>query len=108
MQVVTRHAPAGAFVIGVDLAPIMPIRGAFSLVEDITTTKCRSSVRRLMDSNGVSAFDVVLHDGSPNIGGNWSQEATAQSALVVDAIRIATVFLSPQGTFVTKVTLLLS
>ncbi|XP_062180434.1 uncharacterized protein LOC133884872 [Phragmites australis] len=103
VQVAVNHAPVGAFVVGVDLVPIRPIRGAYSLTEDITTTKCRASVRRLMDSNGVAAFDVVLHDGSPNVGGAWAQEATSQSALVIDALRLATMFLAPKGAFITKV-----
>jgi len=103
IQVAVNHAPVGAFVIGVDLVPIRPIRGAHSLTEDITTTKCRAAVRRLMDANGVSAFDVVLHDGSPNVGGAWAQEATSQSALVIDALRLATMFLAPKGAFITKV-----
>ncbi|XP_037473216.1 pre-rRNA 2'-O-ribose RNA methyltransferase-like [Triticum dicoccoides] len=103
IQVAVARAPAGAFVVGVDLVPIRPVRGAHSLTEDITTTKCRSAARRLMDSKGVAAFDVVLHDGSPNVGGAWAQEATAQSALVIDAVRLATAFLAPKGAFVTKV-----
>uniref|UniRef100_A0A0D9WJV3 Putative rRNA methyltransferase n=1 Tax=Leersia perrieri TaxID=77586 RepID=A0A0D9WJV3_9ORYZ len=103
VQVAVNHAPLGAFVVGVDLVPIRPIRGAHSLTEDITTTKCRAAVRRLMDSNGVAAFDVVLHDGSPNVGGAWAQEATAQSSLVIDAVRLATMFLAPKGAFITKV-----
>ncbi|KAM0904913.1 hypothetical protein ACQ4PT_017695 [Festuca glaucescens] len=103
VQVAVSRAPAGAFVVGVDLVPIRPVRGAHALTEDITTTKCRSAVRRLMDSRGIPAFDVVLHDGSPNVGGAWAQEATAQSALVIDAVRLATTFLAPRGTFVTKV-----
>ncbi|CAN6336782.1 unnamed protein product [Urochloa humidicola] len=103
VQVAVNHAPVGAFVVGVDLVPIRPIRGAHSLTEDITTTKCRAAVRRLMDANGVSAFDVVLHDGSPNVGGAWAQEATSQSSLVIDALRLATMFLAPKGAFITKV-----
>ncbi|KAL5202167.1 hypothetical protein ABZP36_013119 [Zizania latifolia] len=103
VQVAVNHAPVGAFVVGVDLVPIRPIRGAHSLTEDITTTKCHAAVRRLMDSNGVAAFDVVLHDGSPNVGGAWAQEATAQSSLVIDAVRLATMFLAPKGVFITKV-----
>uniref|UniRef100_A0ACD5T7T5 Uncharacterized protein n=1 Tax=Avena sativa TaxID=4498 RepID=A0ACD5T7T5_AVESA len=104
LQVAVNRAPAGAFVVGVDLVPIRPIRGAHSLTEDITTTRCRSAVRRLMDSKGmVPSFDVVVHDGSPNVGGAWAQEATAQSALVIDALRLATTFLAPNGAFITKV-----
>ncbi|EEE64722.1 hypothetical protein OsJ_19578 [Oryza sativa Japonica Group] len=84
-------------------SPSAPSAAAHSLTEDITTTKCRAAVRRLMDSNGVAAFDVVLHDGSPNVGGAWAQEATAQSSLVIDAVRLATMFLAPKGAFITKV-----
>ncbi|KAG6494039.1 hypothetical protein ZIOFF_049057 [Zingiber officinale] len=103
LQVAVNHAPVGSFIVGVDLFPIRPIRGAHALAEDITTPKCRAAIKRLMDSNGCSAFDVILHDGSPNVGGAWAQEATSQSALVVDSIRLATNFLAPKGTFVTKV-----
>ncbi|KAG0470836.1 hypothetical protein HPP92_017536 [Vanilla planifolia] len=103
LQVAVRHAPVGAFILGVDLVPIRPIRGAHSFAEDITTQRCRVAIKRLMDSNGVVAFDTVLHDGSPNVGAAWGKDATMQSALVVDSIRLATNFLAPKGTFLTKV-----
>ncbi|KAK1699073.1 hypothetical protein QYE76_015770 [Lolium multiflorum] len=103
LQVAVARAPAAAFVVGVDLVPIRPVRGAHALTEDITTSRCRSAVRSLMDFNAIPAFDLVLHDGSPNVGGAWAQEATAQSALVIDAVRLATAFLAPGGAFVTKV-----
>lgn len=45
----------------------------------------------------------MLHDGSPNVGGAWAQEAMSQNALVIDAVKLATQFLAPKGTFVTKV-----
>uniref|UniRef100_A0A1D1YF76 Putative rRNA methyltransferase n=1 Tax=Anthurium amnicola TaxID=1678845 RepID=A0A1D1YF76_9ARAE len=107
LQVAVARAPVRAFVVGVDLFPIRPVRGALSLVEDITTPRCRAAVKRAMadahGGGGCPAFDLVLHDGSPNVGGAWAQEATAQSALVVDALKLATEFLAPKGTFVTKV-----
>lgn len=56
-----------------------------------------------MKENGCNMLDVVLHDGSPNVGGAWSQEATTQASLVVDALRLAVEFLAPKGTFVSKV-----
>ncbi|KAK8606061.1 hypothetical protein V6N13_102830 [Hibiscus sabdariffa] len=56
-----------------------------------------------MEERGVMAFDVVLHDGSPNVGGAWAQEAMSQNALVIDSVKLATQFLAPKGTFVTKV-----
>ncbi|KAI3845502.1 hypothetical protein MKW92_033138 [Papaver armeniacum] len=103
MQVAVKKIPVGGFVLGVDLYPIKPIRGAISVEEDITTDKCRATIKDLMRDNGVRRFDVVLHDGSPNIGGAWAQEATTQNSLVMDAVRLATEFLSPNGTFVTKI-----
>ncbi|XP_057819944.1 adoMet-dependent rRNA methyltransferase spb1 [Cryptomeria japonica] len=103
MQVAVKHMPVGSLIIGVDLVPIRPIRGAFSLQEDITTPKCKASIRKLMKENGCNMLDVVLHDGSPNVGGAWSQEATTQASLVVDSLRLAVEFLAPKGTFVSKV-----
>ncbi|KAJ3673708.1 hypothetical protein LUZ60_005700 [Juncus effusus] len=103
MQVAVRKCPVGSLILGIDLDPIRPIHGAASLIADITTTKCRAMVKKVMGENGVKAFDVILHDGSPNVGGAWAQEATTQSALVIDSVRICTEFLAPRGTFVTKV-----
>ncbi|KAK4477115.1 hypothetical protein RD792_016325, partial [Penstemon davidsonii] len=68
MQVTVERVPVGSIVIGVDLDPIRPVRGAISLQEDITESKCRASVKRIMAENGCRAFDLVLHDGSPNVG----------------------------------------
>ncbi|KAF9610258.1 hypothetical protein IFM89_021582 [Coptis chinensis] len=103
MQVAVQRIPVASFVLGVDLFPIRPVRGALGIEEDITTGKCRASIKRLMNENGCRAFDVVLHDGSPNVGGAWAQEATSQASLVIDAVKLSTEFLSPKGTFVTKV-----
>ncbi|GAU42160.1 hypothetical protein TSUD_89590 [Trifolium subterraneum] len=103
MQVAVQRVPVDHLVIGVDLAPIAPIRGAIAIQEDITRPECKSRVRKIMNENGYRAFDVILHDGSPNVGGAWAQEATSQNALVIDAVKLATQFLAPKGTFVTKI-----
>lgn len=103
MQAAVERVPVGSLVIGVDLDPIRPIRGAIAVQEDITTPKCRATVKRLMSENGVRAFDLVLHDGSPNVGGAWAQEATSQNALVIDSIKLASELLAPKGAFITKV-----
>jgi AdoMet-dependent rRNA methyltransferase SPB1 len=44
-------------------------------VSDITSVQCRSLLKR--EAAG-SLFDVVLHDGAPNVGGAWSSEAYSQ------------------------------
>ncbi|KAM7514708.1 hypothetical protein LguiA_004291 [Lonicera macranthoides] len=103
MQVAVERVPVGSLVIGVDLDPIRPVRGAIGVQEDITQTKCRATIRRIMAENGCRAFDLVLHDGSPNVGGAWAKEATSQNALVIDSVKLATEFLAPRGTFITKV-----
>ncbi|KAI3982657.1 hypothetical protein MKX01_021414, partial [Papaver californicum] len=103
MQVAVKKIPVGSFVLGIDLFPIKPIRGAISVEEDITTAKCRATIKRLMSENGVRGFDVILHDGSPNVGGAWAQEATVQTSLIIDSVKLATEFMSPKGTFVTKI-----
>lgn len=103
MQAAVERVPVGSFILGVDLNPIAPVRGAISIEEDITKPACKARVKKLMSEYGCAAFDIVLHDGSPNIGGAWTQEATAQNALVIDALRLATQFLAPKGAFVTKV-----
>ncbi|XP_016482337.1 uncharacterized protein LOC107803210 [Nicotiana tabacum] len=103
MQVALKHVPVGSLVLGVDLVPIKPLRGGICIQEDITTPKCRATIKRIMAENGRRAFDLVLHDGSPNVGGAWAKEATSQNSLVIDSVKLATELLAPKGTFITKI-----
>lgn len=100
LQVAVKTLPLSARIVGVDLVAIRPVRGATTFVGDITTAACRERLRR---ESGGSLFDVVLHDGAPNVGGVFSSEQYTQSALVLDATKLAAEFLAPSGTFVTKV-----
>lgn len=52
---------------------------------------------------GGEPIQVVLHDGAPNVGGAWASEAYSQSALVLEALKLATDVLAPRGAFVTKI-----
>ena len=100
LQVAAKYMPSGAAIVGVDLMPIRAIRGCTTLVEDITTPACRSALRRALHG---AAADVVLHDGAPNVGQNWIKDAFGQSELVLHALKLATEFLRPRGTFISKV-----
>ncbi|XP_010438837.1 PREDICTED: putative rRNA methyltransferase [Camelina sativa] len=103
MQVAIEKVPVGSLVLGIDLVPIIPVRGCIAIQQDITRTECRSKIKHVMEQHGVRAFDLVLHDGSPNVGGAWAQEAMSQNALVIDSVKLATEFLAPKGNLITKV-----
>lgn len=92
--------PAGSLIVGVDLAPIKPIPRVISFQSDITTDKCRSTLRSHIKH---LKADTVLHDGAPNVGTAWVQDAFTQAELVLQSMKLATEFLREGGTFVTKV-----
>jgi AdoMet-dependent rRNA methyltransferase SPB1 len=92
--------PLNSLIVGVDLVPIRPIPRVVTFAQDITTSACRAQLRNeLKDWKA----DVVLHDGAPNVGTAWVQDAYSQSELVLMSLKLAVEFLAPGGTFVTKV-----
>ena len=92
--------PANSLIVGVDLAPIKPIPRTITFQSDITTDKCRATIRSHLKT---WKADIVLHDGAPNVGTAWVQDAFSQAELVLQAMKLATEFLVDGGTFVTKV-----
>ncbi|CAL9233095.1 unnamed protein product [Arabidopsis halleri] len=105
MQVAVQKVPVGSLVLGIDLVKIAPVRGCVTIQQDITrTTECKAKIKQALKKHGTDkTFDLVLHDGSPNVGGAWSQEAMSQNALVIDSLKLATEFLAPHGNFITKI-----
>src|SRR6201996_2390863 len=92
--------PASSLIVGVDLAPIKPIPKVITFQSDITTEKCRATLRQHLKT---WKADTVLHDGAPNVGTAWVQDSFNQAELVLQSLRLATDFLVEGGTFVTKI-----
>ena len=92
--------PANSLIIGVDLAPIRPIPRTITFQSDITKDTCRTAIRAHLKT---WKAETILHDGAPNVGTAWVQDAFSQAELVLQALKLATELLDEGGTFVTKV-----
>jgi AdoMet-dependent rRNA methyltransferase SPB1 len=92
--------PVNSLIVGVDLSPIKAIPRVITFQGDITTDKCRATIRSHFKT---WKADTVLHDGAPNVGTAWVQDSFNQAELALQAMKLATEFLIEGGTFVTKV-----
>ncbi|KAG6003553.1 AdoMet-dependent rRNA methyltransferase spb1 [Claviceps maximensis] len=99
-QVAAEVMPVNSLIIGVDLSPIKPIPRVITFQSDITTEKCRATIRQHLKT---WKADTVLHDGAPNVGTAWVQDSFNQAELALQSMKLATEFLIEGGTFVTKV-----
>lgn len=99
-QVAAKLCPINSLIVGVDIVPMKPIPNVITFQSDITTEDCRSKLRGYMKT---WKADTVLHDGAPNVGLGWVQDAFTQSQLTLQALKLAVENLVVNGTFVTKV-----
>lgn len=99
-QVAVEAMAVNSLILGVDLVPIKPIPRTTTFQGDITSDKCRATIRQHFKT---WKADTVLHDGAPNVGTAWVQDAFSQAELALQALKLASEFLVEGGTFVTKV-----
>lgn len=99
-QVASLLCPVNSLIIGVDIVPIKPLPNCITFQSDITTEDCRSKLRGHLKT---WKADTVLHDGAPNVGLGWVQDAFTQSQLTLQALKLAVESLAAGGTFVTKI-----
>ncbi|RBQ77064.1 hypothetical protein FVER14953_07797 [Fusarium verticillioides] len=100
LQVCRANCPKEAILIGCDLSPIKPIPGCITFQSDITSEDCRSTLRQHLKT---WKADTVIHDGAPNVGTAWVQDAFDQNRLVLESMKLAVSFLRSGGVFVTKI-----
>ncbi|QEU60299.1 Spb1 [Kluyveromyces lactis] len=99
-QVASNLCPVNSLIIGVDIVPMKTMPNVITFQSDITTEDCRSKLRGYMKT---WKADTVLHDGAPNVGLSWAQDAFTQSHLTLQALKLAVENLVVGGTFVTKI-----
>ncbi|KAJ0408294.1 hypothetical protein ATCC90586_008244 [Pythium insidiosum] len=98
-QVAAKYMPASSIIIGIDLLPIRPIRGVKTFQCDITTAKCQQIIKQETQSWQV---DVVLCDGAPNVGAEYTKDAYVQNELALVALKLAVDVMGRGATFVSK------
>lgn len=99
-QVASKLCPVNSLILGVDIVPMKPMPNVITFQSDITTEDCRSKLRGYMKT---WKADTVLHDGAPNVGLGWVQDAFSQSHLTLQALKLAVENLVVNGTFATKI-----
>lgn len=99
-QVASEICPPNSLIVGVDIVQIKPLKNVTFFQSDITSQDCKSKLAGFLKT--VKA-NVVLHDGAPNVGLNWYQDAYQQSILTLSALKLATEHLTQGGVFVTKI-----
>lgn len=116
-QICARTCPKQVGIIAVDILPIRSLGktrpNVTTLIGDITTDKCKADIRRAVSQLQIDSqhvrnkkqapkLDVVLHDGAPNVGAEYSKDAYEQNEIALHALKCATQHLEHGGTFVTK------
>eukprot|EP00993_Chasmostoma_nieuportense_P002225 NODE_303_length_2455_cov_31.324742_g281_i0.p1 GENE.NODE_303_length_2455_cov_31.324742_g281_i0~~NODE_303_length_2455_cov_31.324742_g281_i0.p1 ORF type:complete len:792 (+),score=308.70 NODE_303_length_2455_cov_31.324742_g281_i0:13-2388(+) len=100
LQIAQKNMSVASTIIGVDLYPIKAIPGVRTVIGDFMTPKVHKEIKQLMQGKQA---DVILHDGSPHVTGAWDKDLFVQNVLVLEAAKIASIFLAKGGLFVSKI-----
>ena len=99
-QVLSQKLPSDSFIVSVDLQEMAPIPGVVIIQGDITSDSTASQV---IAACGGEKADLVVCDGAPDVTGLHDLDEYIQFQLLLAAMNIASVLLTPGGTFVAKV-----
>ncbi len=99
LQVVTQHSKAtGLQIIGVDIAPMKPVKDVKIIKSSIDAPDLASRIREQI--GGLA--HLVLSDCSPKLTGNKTLDRGRQAYLAKRSLALALEVLSKRGHFVTK------
>lgn len=65
LQVAVKHMPMSSLIVGVDLVPIRPIRGAKTIIGDITSAQCRQVRGNASDTDTTKVLPILNLAGMP-------------------------------------------
>ena len=91
--------PRGGRVLAVDLKPLDPIRGAYTLIQNIFEEPAISEINIILEGQA----DVVLSDMAAPSTGHRKTDALRVMTLCEAALDFSTTVLNPGGCFVVKV-----
>ena len=86
-------------VVGVDLQPCAPVKGAVLLTGDITDPVTQERILNELDG---ALLNVIVSDISPDITGKWDMDQSVAMTLVADVFDFALPLLTKGGGFTTK------
>lgn len=101
-QVAKKIAPNGSLILGIDAQSIRPIKNCYFLRGDITSPGIIKAITKIKKIDN-RKINIILHDGSPKIGGSWLKDALNQNEMVLFALKIGVHCLEKGGCLVSKV-----
>mmetsp|Transcript_60621 Transcript_60621/g.91487 ORF Transcript_60621/g.91487 Transcript_60621/m.91487 type:complete len:312 (-) Transcript_60621:248-1183(-) len=102
LEVAKKLSPDKTLLIGVDIKHLKPLQDCKIIRGDITSPGCKKIIKKIIYS-AKGKIDVVLNDGAPKIGTNWTRDSYNQNDLTLKALSLASECLEKNGFFVTKV-----